>query len=168
MKRRRGFTLVEMIVVLAIGSTVLTLAIGMVDQSMLISSATKSGCQRQLATNRFLEQFRSDIHQGTKVDSDSPDSLTVFSSDDSKIVYRTEHNRILREQFKASQSLRREELFLDDRELAGFEFQAANSLAVLQISSRTDFVSQTLRVDRRVEAMVGLTPTSISISEKSQ
>lgn len=167
MKRREGFTLVEMIVVLAIGSTVLTLAIGMVHQSMLISSAAKSGCQRQQATNRFLEQFRCDIHQGTTVDCDSPDSLMVFSSDDSKILYRTEHNRILREQFKARQLLRREELFLDERGLAAFEFQLGHSLAVLQISSRTDLVSQTLRVDRRVEARVGLTPTSISMAEKS-
>lgn len=167
MKHRLGYTLVELLMTLTVGSTLLVLAIGMVHKSMLISESTQRRCEQLLATDRFVEQFRNDLHYGKQVDCDSASELSVVCGDNSKIAYRAEANRITREQSLDTNQIRREELVLDDNSFGQFKKHSQSNITGLTIRSNIDLCDTETRIERNIEAVIGLLRSNLEIAEST-
>ena len=148
MRRKRGFTLVEFLVVLTIGSTVMALAVGMVHQAMLVAESAQRNSRQSIASNRFFEQFRSDIHFGISIEIDQNQSLAIQLGDKSEVIYAVAKNSITREQRRPNDNVVREEVALNDRAYGTLKFDESNKKASLCVYTETG-VKQTLpRLDR--------------------
>ncbi|QDT00791.1 PulJ/GspJ family protein [Adhaeretor mobilis] len=65
--RSRGFTLVELLISISVGSVLLGLAINMVSRTMRVESGTRTQSQVERTALRLSRQFRSDVHQATSI-----------------------------------------------------------------------------------------------------
>ena len=155
MSVRRGTTLVEMLVVFAVGGTLLTLGAGMVHQSMLISRAAASKCDRLHSANRFVERFRLDIHSARQFACPSKNSITMESDDGSQIAYACENNWIQRTQIHANGNKQHETLTLDEKAMGVFGVREDAHIATLAIQTNSGLNSSQPRLDRSIEAVIG-------------
>jgi prepilin-type N-terminal cleavage/methylation domain-containing protein len=95
MKRRQGFTLIEMLLTMSVGSLLMVLAMTLLQQAMTLSSQTRSQCDADRVIHRLCEQFRRDAHSASAVSTD--DQLVVTLVGDSKnIVYRFLNSTVTR------------------------------------------------------------------------
>jgi len=162
MKIRKGFTLVELLVAMTMGSTLLVLSIGLVHQTMMLSKTIRKTCERGHATNRFVEQFRADIHSSKQVTCTEPGLLTLDWSNGladvtNKVVYRRSNQRVSREESANDGLIRREDLVLGERSFATFQLSEEGTIACFEIQTETRQLDTSVRLDRRIEAMVGRT-----------
>lgn len=160
MSKRKGFTLVEMLVVISVGSTLMMLAIGLVHQSMTLSKAVQSNSERLHATNRFIDQFREDVHTSNNVVCQDSKSLNIEFGDASssrtkQIRYTSSNNKILREEVVPDGKIRREELVLGDKVFGSFELDSNEQIASLKIQKDLEAQDAHLRLDRKVEVVIG-------------
>ena len=165
MSKRKGFTLVEMLVVISVGSTLMMLAIGLVHQSMTLSKAVQSNSARLHATNRFIDQFREDVHTSNNVVCQDSKSLNIefvdaSSSRTKQIRYTSSNNKILREEVLFDDKIRREELVLSEQGFGHFEIDSDERIARLTIEKKSDQKDSEMkdappRLDRKVEAAIG-------------
>ena len=155
MKIRNGGTLVEMMVVFAVGGTLLTLGAGMVHQSMLISRAAASRCDRLHSANRFIEQFRLDVHSASLLACPSVDSMMMEGKDGSRIAYACENNLIKRTQIRSNGSTQNETLTLDEKAVGIFGVQDEARIATLSVQTNLGLNSTQRRLDRSIQAVIG-------------
>jgi len=62
MNHRRGFTLTELLVVMAAGSSVMLTGVAMLHQSLRLTSATRQRAAEHQTLFRLADQFRRDVH----------------------------------------------------------------------------------------------------------
>lgn len=87
MIQRRGFSLIEMLLTMTVGSALMVLAMTLLQQAMTLSSQTRGQCESDRATHRLCEQFRRDAHIATTVT--TQDNLeTIFTVDSERITYQ--------------------------------------------------------------------------------
>lgn len=151
---RNGFTLVELLTTVTVGSTLMVLALNLVHQTMLLSQAARDRCQRMQSTNLFIDQFRQDIHAAKSVVVTPDQELTVEFENVAAVIYRAIDNRITREQQPINDRAHRETLNLGDHAHCHFKLLKSPSRVALTIASETD-IADSQRVDRHVEAVVG-------------
>lgn len=65
--RRVGFSLIESMLAVTLGSVVMVMAVGLVHRSMAYHADTQSRIEISHAFNRFTESFRRDVHGATQV-----------------------------------------------------------------------------------------------------
>ncbi len=155
MKKRNGTTLVEMLVVFAVGGTLLTLGAGMVHQSMLISRAAASKCDRLHSANRFFEQFRLDIHAASQFRCPSKDSMVIQRKDGSQIAYACENYLIKRTQIRSNGSKQNETLTLDEKAVGILGVREEARIATISIQTAPGLINSQPRLDRSIEAVIG-------------
>jgi prepilin-type N-terminal cleavage/methylation domain-containing protein len=165
MTRRNAFSLTEVLVVVSIGSTVMALAVSTVHRAMQVSDMAQCYGQQSLHVNRFLDQFRSDVHLGVDIEFHSDQSLTIELADHSEIVYRVDASSIFRDQRSPEGAPIREAIPLAKNTHGSFAFDEPSQTASLQLSRNLDLHSSPPRLERIVEAIRARDRTSYAIEE---
>jgi prepilin-type N-terminal cleavage/methylation domain-containing protein len=132
--KRRAFTLIEMVAVIAIGSTVM--GVGVV---MLIAMSKSEGSSRrhlELCNNlsRLDGQFRADAHAAATAHASAEgDALELALPEPKKTLvrYRCQPTEISREEIEGDKTLRRESYPLPDEVTASLERKAEGSITSL-------------------------------------
>jgi len=162
----KAFSLVEALVVLTIGSTVLALSVGTVHQAMQVAEMAQANSQRTLHSNRFMEQFRNDVHLGVNMDLHSNQSLTIDAHDHSKIVYGIEQNSVTREQTASDGKISHDAILLSANAYGTLDFEEESKIVSLRIFTNLERHHAPPRLNRCVEAILGRTATSYTIEEQ--
>jgi prepilin-type N-terminal cleavage/methylation domain-containing protein len=165
MRRRRAVSLVEVLVALSIGSTVMTLAVGTIHQAMLVVETTNQCNQWLQRSNYFFEQFRKDVHLGKGIDFHSDQSLAIKSTERPAINYIIQANHITREQKTSDGLVHRDEMKLLEGAYAMLYFDELKKIARLSIYTRRDLHQALPRLDRDVEAILSRVSTEYHTEE---
>lgn len=155
MKPRSAFTLVELLMSLTMGGSVMLLAIGLVHQSMSMSKLSKVRWEHDQSTARLAQQFRNDVHFASALTSASADLVELKLTDDSTITYKCEAARVIWEKTSSGSEVARELFQFDEGSRVTFSKEANPERVALQLvrqSERTEFPS---RVELRVVSIVG-------------
>ncbi len=154
MKKRRAFTLVELLTTMTMGSSVMLLAIGLVHQSMSMSKLAKVRWEHDQSLARLAERFRSDVHSASALISASTKSLSL-KLDESTVVYKYDAAQVTWEKTSPHSAVARETFRFDERCAANFASQAHPNRVVLQVERQVESTEVPSRVDLRVVAVVG-------------
>ena len=100
---RSGFTLIEILVVISVGSSVMLTAIALAHTAFTLQSQAQMRFERSFTLNRFIEGFRSDVHLANRFEVTSEQSLTLFLADDQRVEYRGQADRLTRRQAAAEE-----------------------------------------------------------------
>ncbi len=103
MKKRAGFTLIEICTVIVVLSVVLTIGASVVHALLDVNRAARQGLADQVARGRLAETFRGDVHASDdfRAVSDAEDNSAAVGwelkqADGAAIVYRLEEDRLVR------------------------------------------------------------------------
>lgn len=108
---RRGFTLVEMLVVLTIGTVVAGVSIGALHLLMRIERTGRDHVPRARTLMRLAEQFRDDA--GMALDQTAGEKQWRFAlPDDCSVTYRALPGEVRREEHKSGKPVRQESFIL--------------------------------------------------------
>ena len=78
MKTRSGYALVELLVVIAVGSAVMGVAVAMLHMLMKLESDARDQLRNRTTMSRLAEHFREDVHAALRL---SPDAASSGKSD---------------------------------------------------------------------------------------
>ncbi len=164
---RTAFSLVEVLVTLSIGSTVLALSVGTVHQALQVAETAQHHGQQSLHSNRFFEQFRNDVHLGIAIQLQTNQSLTIELNDNTEIIYVVEKKHVTREQKVSDNKISRDAIALAENAYGIFDFDEASKLASLRILTKLERHHAPPRLNRSIEAILDHTASSYSIEEAS-
>jgi hypothetical protein len=153
--KRAGFTLIELTVTMGAGGTLMFLAIGLVHQTMSLSSIGRERCDHQRTTTRLASQFRRDVHRAQQYSVESPSSVQLVLPGDGVVSYQAEDNHLIRLQPLDDGTTRREVFRLEERSSVTLESLQDPTRAVLTIMHHPPATAAQPRLDRRVEALLG-------------
>ncbi len=143
---RRGVTLIEMLVVMAVFTVVLTIAIGMLTLLLRLDERSRRHTDRLLSTDRLARALRADVRAALRAHGEPADpagqavTLLVLSlANDTQIVYEPQTNGLRRTKKRADATLTTEKFRLDQ------------SLTTLVLDDSGDDLVVKLRVDKRDE-----------------
>ncbi len=90
MNARRGFTLTELLITMTAGSALMVLAVGLVHQSMHLTSAARRGADEHRAMSRLASQFRADIRMADRVTLESDSQIRISIPEQGEVTYIAE------------------------------------------------------------------------------
>lgn len=90
MNQRRGFTLTELLVVMAAGSSAMLTGVAMLHQSLRLASATRQRAAEHQTLFRLADQFRRDVHFAAELVVESPESVRISMHGGDVVRYRAE------------------------------------------------------------------------------
>ncbi|MGV3485761.1 MAG: prepilin-type N-terminal cleavage/methylation domain-containing protein [Planctomycetaceae bacterium] len=155
MNRRHAFTLVELLLALAASSVLMGLAVGLVHRSMSANSLAKSRADHQQALVRLCDQFRMDIHQGSR--SELPDSarLRLHLPEGTAIEYTINGSRCRREESLDTGRKRVETYSLHEHSQLAFAQLTDPDRVTLVVKRQSTTAREPAPVDAHVVAVVG-------------
>ena len=155
MNRRHGITMIEVVVTMTVGSTLMVLAIGLVHQTLSLSTASRQRDDHLRSLNLLSRQFRVDVHRATDCTVPSPDQLQLEMPDETVVTFQAESNRVTRTQPTSDGRTRRAVFSLLSNSSARFQLIGDPDRAVVTVVRPTIKVTGKEVVDRRTEAVVG-------------
>ena len=155
MKRRNAFTLVEMLMTMTMGSSLMLLAIGLVHQSMSMSKLAKIRGEHDQSLARLTQQFRVDVHLASELTSVSTDLLSLKFADNSLVTYKYGAANVTREKTGPGSEVARELFRFDERCLVTFANQLSPNRVVVQVERRMENTEVPSPIDLQVVAVVG-------------
>ncbi len=112
MNRRRGVSLIEMLVAIEFGAVVLSLAVGLLYTLFQVQGGSRQRLAAGQTVDRLAEQFRRDVRAAANVtpaQGDAKAALTLAVASDRSIEYRLKDNVVLRTEQAGQRVSRREE-----------------------------------------------------------
>jgi len=152
---RPGFSLIELLLAMSVGSTVMVLSVGLVHRTLLNVSAATLASEHQSTMNRLVQSFRDDVHRATDADVVSPRSLSVTMSDGTEVTYQCVSNVVHRRQRLDKDSVRRESFSFLERTQIKFESLESPRRISLNASRETGLKGRRSVIDRHAEAVIG-------------
>lgn len=166
--RHRGSMLVELLVCMAAGSTLMMLAIGLVHQSLTISREGAHDVDRIRTVARLASQFRHDAHRAAEASAKSEAELRLKLSDASEVVYRVSDHRLTRRHQLASGQVQNESFDFDSSDSLTLAAPAEPDRAELRIVRDTGLRDVAPRTVLHVIAAVNKLPTAEQGGEEDQ
>lgn len=168
--RQNGFTLVELLVSLTLGSVLLTLGLSLVHRTMRVDSAAKANAEVERVAGRLSQALRYDVHRASELqlpDNSAPDrsnqqaSLKLTLQSGQVITYQRTELGLLREEQLDPQRTRHEQFPLPDDHIASFSEldeppRLVFTIECLTHSPDTPPLEAPRQLKLRVEAVVGL------------
>ncbi len=148
---KTGHTLIELVVSMTAGGTLMALAMGLVHQSMTWSSIGNSRAAHDRECQRMVDQFRSDVHRSDQV-VNGESKFQLLRGDELSVIYKTEANKITRTEADEDDTVRRESYTLADSYTASFDYSESKNEASLSIRFDTDSYGYESRIDRHAIA----------------
>ncbi len=155
MKPRKAFSLVEMLMTMTMGSSLMLLAIGLVHQSMSMSKLAKIRGEHAGSLDRLAQHFRGDVHAAAEVVSVSSDLISLKLADESTVTYKVEGSNVTREKTGPGTEVARELFRFDERCCATFASQASPQRIAVQVERRLENTEVVAPIDLSVVAVVG-------------
>jgi type II secretory pathway component PulJ len=155
MKRRRGSTLIELIMSLGAGSMVMLLAIKVVHQSFVASSINKENTEYGQTLNRLARQYRSDMRSSLQVSWSDEKHLTLEMPEETLHTYRFEEGYIQRETTKAGVILQNERFRLSENSIAHMQCDNQGQSCSLFVAKRIGDEKEAKRIELHVVAKPG-------------
>lgn len=151
-----GFTLVELLVVISVGSGLMLLAIGVVQQSMTFAQLGYHRADQDRTMVRLDRQFRQDVHRCEGFELQADNQLQMSLDAETEVVYTIESSRIER-RLKVAGEMRQHETYdLNLRTAAELQrFDTPSRLGIV-LTTDTQLQTESLRTDRQIIAAVGL------------
>lgn len=155
MRRRRAFTLVEMLIAISLGSSLLLLATQMIHQTMNVSRTNQDRADVALSESRFARQFRRDVHQAISFDLLDEGHLILSLSDNRECSYAFRAGNVERRLLQEGELLQVEAFNLGEGGVVTIEELSTPK----RLSAKLVRVSGIRHLDpllnRKVEAVVG-------------
>jgi prepilin-type N-terminal cleavage/methylation domain-containing protein len=136
MNRRRGISLIEMLVVISIGATLAGIAVFMLHALMKSHYNGRDHMQYSRTMNRLAEQFRADAHAMQKTSSENTDTtftLLPGTTDGVKIRYQCLQGRIDREEVQGDKIVRQESFILPPDVEASIKITPQQDTTIAQV-----------------------------------
>lgn len=168
MNRRRGSSLVELMMCMTAGSTLMLVAIGLVHQTLTVSSQASQQVDHDRTLARLATQFRRDAHAATEASADAETELRLSLSDETEVIYAAADRKITRRHELASGEVENETFALDDKHSATFPTQSERDRAELLIRRDTGLHSAGRRVALHVVAAVNKLPWAEQGGEETE
>lgn len=146
---RSGFTLIEVLVFVSVGSVIFFSAIQLIHLSMRISQSAKEQWQSQFALSRLAQDFRQDIQNCTGIEMISNTDWRI-NLDNGRTVSWNVGDQGLRRTIQLEQPAI-EDYLLDDHYLVIFEQAPTARQIRLRVSREIDSLDSTWRLERLVE-----------------
>lgn len=151
--KRNGFTLIELMMTITVGSTLLILAVGLVHQAMSFGSQSRDQADQARSRNRLATAFRQDVQQAKSCQIDSDQQLNLSMADGSQVTYLATANQVSRTQPLDNGQTRHESFEFSAISTIVFERLSEPDLAVLTIV-RSLPTAET-RIESQVAAVIG-------------
>ena len=164
--RLLGFTLIETLVAISFGSSIMLAAIGLVHTALKLQAQSQTQIERTHSLARFVERFRCDSHAASGLDLPAPQALTLLLPNEQQIAYLVEANTLTRHaidggdidggDIDGGDVEQVEQVHLAPGHTARFELTEAGGCVVLEIMELSAKQSQEApRLLRQVVAAVG-------------
>jgi hypothetical protein len=88
--KRNGISLIETMIAVSASSLIFLLSIGVLHQTLRLSSKAKSRTDFHQSNTRFARCFRDDVHQATNLKIDDAGTLILTLKESGAIAYRME------------------------------------------------------------------------------
>lgn len=147
--RRRGSLLIQQLILVAISGMVMMLAIKLIHQSFRFASTYQNSFNDQRVKSLLARQFRTDVHEALTAKLVDENQLELKTLSNSRIVYRIDTSRIIREVWDESQA-----------EKANERSDASNAYKLLDTQSASFLVE-----DRLVALTIEEGPSSDSTNK---
>ncbi|MEO8270123.1 MAG: hypothetical protein ABI557_10395, partial [Aureliella sp.] len=136
--RLRGFTLIETLVAISFGSSIMLTAVALVHTAFNLRSQTQLRYEQASRLDRVVEQFRRDANLAVSVEVPTPKSLKLFSVGDQQVEYIADENRITRQSYIGDKLWQVEQVPLELGRTAQFSLVRSGRCVVLDILERDD------------------------------
>jgi prepilin-type N-terminal cleavage/methylation domain-containing protein len=161
MNRRRGFTLIEMLVVLAVSSVLLGITAVTLHGLLINQNSGRERLQSCRNINRLAEQFRNDAHARQEISAGGKEGIVEMapaSADGITISWQCFADRIERTERKGEKVISRETYMLPPATEAALQLQSQPdaSVACILILPKQEAGGLLRAPAMRIETVVGL------------
>ncbi len=112
MKTRSGFTLVEVMAAISVGSILLVLSMGVVHRVLNVESHSRDQARIQRSLSRLSHDFRRDVQRASSIEQNLESLVKLRFSDKSTITYRLIEGNLHRTQESQEKTQQRESYLL--------------------------------------------------------
>lgn len=174
-RRRSGFTLVELLAVLAVFSVAMGLIVLSIVALQKAGNRVQSGITANAEWDRFVHQFRTDAHTArayalsqSTPEIEHPDTLSLTLADGTTIEYRLAHDLIQRRVRAGEVVQHRESYGIAPVTNPGWQISRSEPVPLVGVSARLLALQSGHAAEtrpQRVESAIGLSPVSISANQ---
>jgi len=160
--KRNGISLIETVIAVSASSLIFLLTIGVLHQTMLLSSKAKNRTDFHQSNIRLAKYFRDDVHQALQMKLADDGSLELTLKDSETVTYRMENgvgSVVIREVKSSGGENREQEVFrMLDTASCKFEIQDSPDRVTLELDSEIPGETGLARVEMRVSATANRWP----------
>lgn len=131
--RLQGFTLIEMLVAISFGSSIMLTAVALVHTAFKLQSQTQSRLEQASTLDRYVEQFRRDASLADRVELPTEKTLKLFFVDEQLVEYQVDENQITRRAFDGDELQQVEPVQLEAGRTSRFAQVESGRCVVLDI-----------------------------------
>ncbi len=171
MNRRTGTSLVEVVVCITVGSSLMLLSVTLVERSLRLSQTMQAASERNRATLNFCAQFRRDVRSAPQIERWSSDELSLGAPGrqiPDAIRYRIDEGTIERTAIRDDGTTRREVLKLGPDRHCELGVEEQPTLVVLSIYRRVPNGPDQRMLERFVATNLGRWPPAVTIPGDQQ
>ncbi len=151
----KGFTLVESLVAMTVGSSLMLLGIGLLHQSLNLSKRVALHGRHELATTRLVSQFRSDVHATLAVATVAENSIEFVLEQQQRLTYSVNGHRVERRITLPDGKLGHDHYELADHYKVAFKLNTTTNRVELILMRASQGPDSVEGVEMRVDAAVG-------------
>jgi prepilin-type N-terminal cleavage/methylation domain-containing protein len=159
MNNRRGFTMIELLVVISVISVILPLAGGTIVFLLRAQSQSAEALRDAMATTQLSHSLRSDVHAARSASSSSPDEVSLELDGSRIIEYRSQPDGFVSRVVRRGTSVERRERFRVGDVRPRFKLAQGGREVAVTISPRlrgaVPVEDRTSAAGIRIAAMVG-------------
>jgi len=157
MKRRAGYSLIELVVVMTVGAMMLGVAVGLLAMLLRTECAARDHLYHCTVLGRLADQFRRDAHAANAGNVDGPQRMQLELALNRTVTYHRRPGRIVRVEQVGQTAERRESFALPPAATASFEvhIDTTPTIASLAITRTTGESGQLPSATLRIDAVLG-------------
>lgn len=167
MSRHQGFTLIEVVLSLTIGSTIALLGVSMVHKALELRETATDRIRLTHSLDRFGAQFRRDVRSSVEARIVADNELVLSLLDDHEISYRIDDQDLIRIQLHEGQLGNERVVLSSDRAMRHrwCKFDVSDTVAHLQVFSSQREPETLHRLDRVFTASISRWTSESSVKD---
>ncbi len=156
MKKRNGYSLAEMLVVITVASVLLSITAQLVSRAMRVDAAWREQGDVARSMSRLARDVRNDVHQARNVaGTQDPLTLEITCADGVKVSYTVAVHEIIRSSQHDEEQLEREYYKISADQQVVLKSLSDSPRIELQVTEQVKLAGETPRVILHVTAEVG-------------
>lgn len=163
MIKRHGISLIETVLTLTAGGSIMLAAVGLVHQTMRLQTHAQQESRTNVTSTKLIEQFRRDIHSADAL-SLSRQTLEIASSSPVSIAYSAKDNELLRMESRDGKNTKVESVAFDENIACSVSVLMDPMRGELTLTYNSNLANEPPRVERKVQAVAGKTPSIVQLT----